>query len=128
MIDVDGLDYCPRCYAPVLLVEAARDVGQAKATYALEGLARALSNIVPAICVMWTPTTDCSPDPPHCNCQRDRRRYPDCDHGMASARVRRIHPDPTEFVVMSPAELAAYIDGQHRFHEMAAHRQLRAVA
>jgi hypothetical protein len=119
MIDVDGLDYCLQCYTPVLLVEAARDVGQTKPTVVLKSLAVAAN--VQAICVMWTPTVDGPLLPPHCRCQRERRRYPDCDHGMASARVQRIWPEPSDFVVMSPAQLAAYIDNQHHLHVMKDH-------
>lgn len=117
MIDVDGLDYCQRCRMPLLLVEAARDCGQEKPTIVLEKLA-ASANVM-AICVLWTPSQNWRPEPPHCECQQQRRRIPGCDHGVASFRIRRVYPDPTGWKQSTPDDLATWIDSIHASHELA---------
>jgi hypothetical protein len=122
MIDVDGLDYCRRCRMPLLLIEAARDVGQAKPTLVLQQLAQAAN--VPALCVLWTPSVRWSADPPHCLCQLDKTVTADCDHGVLAVRVRRVWPEPTsptDYTPMTPEALARYIDEVHAAHERTAH-------
>lgn len=115
MIDVDGLDYCQRCRMPLLLVEAARDCGQQKPTIVLEKLAAAAN--VTAWCVLWTPSSAWTPEPPHCDCQRSRRKAADCDHGVAAMRIRRVYPNPSGYIQVKPAEVAAWIDRIHDSHE-----------
>lgn len=119
MIDVDGLDYCRRCRMPLLLVEAARDVGQVKATTVLRELAQVAN--VPAVCVLWTPSHLWAEDPPHCRCQMDAAKVEDCDHGILRMRVKRIYPDPTDYKPIHPDAFAQWVDGVHADHERNAH-------
>ena len=123
MIDVDGLDYCRRCRMPLLLVEAARDTGHPKATIVLETLACKAN--VPLICILWTPSETWREDPPHCPCQANKRVNRECEHGIGAIRVRHVYPDPTEFEVIQPAELAELIDRIHLKHERSCPRYQR---
>lgn|GEM_PF-2785984 len=127
MIDIDGLEYCERCRAPLLLVEAARDAGQEKPTLVLEKLAEAAK--IPAICLLWTPQPHWNPLPPHCECQRRRQRQPvpGCDHGIASFRWRKVWPERTEWQICTPEQMARWINGVHQRHTETAH-ELRGVA
>lgn len=117
MIDIDGLDYCRRCRKPLLLVEAARDTGRDKPTIVLETLARCAD--VQLICILWTPAVAWQENPPHCPCQAEQRITRGCSHGVASMRARRVYPNPTDFKVFQPAELAQWIDQIHLDHEQA---------
>ena len=84
MIDIDGLDYCRSCASPLLFVEVARDIGQArKPTTAMKAVA-ALANVM-AICALYQ-----GDDP--CTC-RPGWTSDDCDHGISVVRYRRVHPD-----------------------------------
>lgn len=52
MIDIDGLEYCRRCRAPLALIETARDVGQSfKSTIVLRELA--CRAFIPAFLVLY---------------------------------------------------------------------------
>jgi len=115
MIDVDGLDYCQRCRMPLLLVEAARDCGQDKPTIVLEKLAASAN--VTAWCVLWTPAADWNPEPPHCECQRQRRVVPGCGHGIESMRIRRVYPNKGSYQKVMPLDVARWIDRVHENHE-----------
>lgn len=121
MIDIDGLESCSksRCRKPLLLVEAARDVGQdIKPATALVGLAAKAD--VPAVILLWTPSETWRPEPPHCECQERRRKVPGCDHGVAGFRARHIYPKSTPWQRCTPEQIAAWIDSLHRAH-MASH-------
>jgi hypothetical protein len=111
MIDVDGLEYCRRCRAPLALIETAQDVGQAfKPVTALEQLSLAAN--VPAFCVLYvTDGVRCETD------RRGRCRNGRCSHGISSFRVRRIRPNPTDFEVWSPIAFADYLTRVHDAHE-----------
>lgn len=115
MIDVDGLDYCQRCRMPLLLVEAARDCGQEKPTIVLEKLAAAAN--VTAWCVLWSPSAEWNPVPPHCECQRTRRKVPGCGHGIKSMRIRRVYPNASGYVQVTPQDVGGWIDRIHESHE-----------
>lgn len=82
-IDLDGVEYCSRCNEPLLLIEAARDVGQQwKATTVLVALAQR-SNIR-ALLVFYR--TD--------------------DVGIVAFRVREVWPQASSLVEMAPKEYA----------------------
>ena len=57
MVDLDGIEYCRRCWQPVGLVEIARDNGQQhKSTAVMRACANKLD--VPALLVFYTPNDD----------------------------------------------------------------------
>jgi hypothetical protein len=131
MVDVDGLESCniSRCRQPLLLVESARDVGQAvKPATALIGLAKVAN--IPAVILLWTPSPTWLPEPPHCECQRTRRVVSGCDHGVASFRARHIAPENKPWKRVDAAAIAAWIDGLHNAHKMSHHSTIatRTVA
>lgn len=118
-IDLDLIEYCQRCRMPLCLIESARDVGQAsKATIVLRELAQ-IANVV-AICLLWTP------DGTTCQCKRSHTA-PGCAHGIASFRMRRIHPIDEPFESYQPAQVAAWLVHLHDNHEEIACRYRKAV-
>jgi hypothetical protein len=103
-IDVDLLEYCQRCRAPLCGIEAARDVGQRdKPTTVLAALAAAAG--IPGLCVLYTPG-------PPCLCDEDYR-VPGCRHGISGFRVRQVRPGAGPFERWQPWELAAYLAYVH---------------
>lgn len=122
MVDIDGLESCSerQCRLPLLLVEAARDIGQdIKPTTALVGLARKAD--VPAVILLWTPSETWQEQPPHCTCQAERRKVPDCDHGISVFRARHIYPTSSGWKQVQPAAIAAWIDQLHAAHRYSHH-------
>lgn len=122
MIDVDGLESCSdrRCRRPLLLVETARDVGQAvKPATALVGLAKAAN--IPAVILLWKPSEKWIPDPPHCECQRNRRAVADCDHGVAGFRARHIAPEDKPWARVDAPAIARWINSIHNAHRVSHH-------
>lgn len=111
MIDVDGLEYCRRCRMPLALIETALDYGQSfKATTALEGLAGAAN--IPAFCVLYAKNGEqCDFD------KRNRCKRVGCTHGIASFRVRRIKPNPTEFKEWTAEAFRDFLINLHDGHE-----------
>ena len=119
-INIDTLEYCQRCRETLALIEDARDVGQKrKPTLVMEKLARRLPG-VGAFCVLYTHSAE------PCRCDGPNR-WPGCEHGISSFRVRRVWPNPTEFVGWSPAGLANWIAKLHLNHERR-ECQMRVVA
>ena len=92
-IDLDLLEYCPRCFVPILLHEVAQDRGQsAKQTIVLSRLAEASS--LRALCTLYTLSEARNPTQQEC---------PD----ISDFRVRRIWPDPEPaFINLSPSQYA----------------------
>jgi hypothetical protein len=111
-IDVDLLEYCQRCRAPLCLIESARDVGQAdKPTTVLAALSAVTG--IPALCVLYTP------GPRPCRCDEDYRA-PGCRHGISGFRVREVGPGAGPLKHWETWELAAHLATIHdSSHEMA---------
>ena len=108
MIDLDAVEYCHQkgCFKPLVLIETARDIGQAsKSTYVLKQLAT--QSGVLALCVLYR--IGQGVDEEHgCKC-RDGDTVPDCDHGIERFRVRRVwplwdKPGRQPWKLMTPAE------------------------
>lgn len=90
MIDLDAVEYCSvrGCNKPLVLIETARDVGQAvKPTTVLRNLATASG--VLALCVLYT-ISDGAHEATGCPCQPPRDIRSGCDHGISQFRVRKI--------------------------------------
>lgn len=105
MIDLDGVEYCNErgCNRPLVLVETARDVGQAnKPTTVLKRLAE--QSGVLALCVLYKVADDVDHDS-GCPCEPGSAN-PNCDHGITRFRVRRIYPPgaPRMWQVMTPED------------------------
>lgn len=102
MIDVDGLEYCQRCRAPLAVIETARDVGQAvKPATVLRRLAKAAN--VPAYVLLYTVDEGAEQREDWVNCIR-------------SFRARRAHPDETEYRQMTPLQMAQLLVRIHTQH------------
>lgn len=114
MIDLDAVEYCHRCRMPLLLIETARDIGQAgKPTTVLKALAASAN--VAAICVLYTPA------PTPCTCG-EQGRVPGCEHGVSSLRVRSVAPtERRTWTTISPSDFAAWLCTVHDGHNRAAH-------
>ena len=96
-IDVDGLEYCRRCRAPLALIELARDVGQGfKATPVIRQLATRSG--VPAYLVFYKP-----------NGEQDIERF----------RVAQLWPIYTDTIIMSPDKYASFLRSLRSRHECA---------
>ncbi|HEX4103848.1 MAG TPA: hypothetical protein VHY21_25465 [Pseudonocardiaceae bacterium] len=126
MIDLDGIEWCPEkgCSKPLVLIETARDVGQAnKPTTVLRQLAD-MSKVL-ALCVLYR-VSETANSATGCACE-PRKRITACDHGISRFRVRRVWPPPPKgghrhWKVMTPEEFRdrlrevrmAHIDTEHR--------------
>lgn len=123
-IDIDLLEYCQRCRAPLLIIESARDaLSEPKSTIVIQRVAEIMG--IPAILVLWTPSAAWREEYPHCSCQQEKRVIPGCDHGIGLIRWRFIradlHPRTAAFKKCSPAEFADRIDRLHQRHRCAPH-------
>lgn len=119
MIDLDAVEYCRRCNVPLVLIETARDVGQAnKPTTVLAQLAQQSSIL--AICVLFS--VDPSVGEDGCDCQPGRVGA-DCSHGVTGFRVRRVWPKPDNWAwsVMTPEEFRDRLRRIRRDHLAAVH-------
>lgn len=94
-IDLDFLEYCRRCRKPVMLIEIARDVGQAyKPTLVLRELSK-LSG-VPAFLILY-------------KIDVENEMIGDC-------RVARIWPDPTSMHPLTRDKVRGLIVRMHDEH------------
>jgi hypothetical protein len=123
MVDIDGLEYCNTrgCGRPLLLIETARDVGQDfKPVTAMRSLAAAAN--VPAVTLLWRPSETWRDEPPHCECQRQRRLVEGCDHGIADFRCQHVWPTKQRtWKRVDAPSIAAWIDDVHRGHKLQLH-------
>ena len=127
MIDLDGIEYCAErsCSRPLVLIETARDVGQAsKPTTVLRRLAE-LADVL-ALCVLYLPAegvdlqSGCACEPGRVDDQ--------CPHGIVRFRVRRVWPEPEKkWRVMSPAEFRARLLQVRLNHVADEHRAWEAA-
>ena len=86
MIDLDILEYCRRCAAPLLLGELAQDVGQGfKATTVLKALTAEMRNGVKAYLIFYKP---------------------DGNGGIERFRVREVYPCQGREAILKPDEWA----------------------
>jgi hypothetical protein len=93
MIDLDAVEYCPErgCSKPLVLIETARDVGQAnKPATVLRRLAE--KSQILGLCVLYevSPGTD---EATGCGCA-EKAVIANCDHGISAFRVRAVWPPP----------------------------------
>lgn len=126
MIDVDGLEYCHvrGCSQPLILVETAMDYGQAiKPTTVLRKLAEKAS--VVAFCVLYTPTFELDQV---CPCAESDAVDPACDHGISAFRVRRITPDPTAWIKLTPEKMKLVFRTIRDSHIQSHHQSFQGVA
>lgn len=94
MVDVDGLEWCRWCYAPLALIETASDAldRRNKSTSVLVKLARAAG--IPAYVLLYT-------------VDDDAERAGDWGRVFRQFRVRQIYPaDTGGYVVYTPAQVA----------------------
>lgn len=102
MIDVDGLEYCRRCRAPLAVVETARDVGQAvKPAIVLRSLAKAAG--IPAYVFLYT-------------VDEAAELREDWPAAITSFRVKRVHPNETDYQRFDPDEVAKRLAALHEQH------------
>ena len=95
-IDLDFLEYCQQCRAPLALIELARDVGQAnKPTVVLARLAE--KSDVPAYLILYA-------------------LDPNAPHGIGDCRIRRVHPDGTPLAQVSIDAVGRFIERIHDSH------------
>lgn len=112
MQDIDWLEYCRTCRAPLVLIEAAQDVGQwYKPTAVLDSLGRAAG--VLSLCVLYTRTPAACLGETGRACARDG-----CTHGVGMFRVRQANGP---FSVVSPAYFRDWLVKVHAVHEAVAH-------
>ena len=104
MIDIDGLEYCRKCRAPLAFLETAEDRGQEiKPVTVLRTLATQTG--IPAYVILFTVD----------EAARARENWADSCTGF---RVRRLHPLPeTDWLAMDPDHMAAFLTGLHMAHE-----------
>lgn len=106
MIDLDDVEYChePGCSKPLVLIEIARDIGQAnKPTTVLRRLAEASSTL--ALCVLYTVAEDVD-EQTGCRCE-PRHEIPGCNHGITRFRIRRVWPSRSggqSWIKMTPEQ------------------------
>ena len=101
-IDVDFLEYCQRCRAPLALIELARDVGQAfKPTTVLERLAERAG--IRGYVVLY-------------------KLDPAAPHGIGDCRVGRIYPQKSALTSVTLDAVGAHIQRIHDDHQCAARR------
>lgn len=94
-IDLDGLEYCQQCRAPLALIETARDVGQPfKATIVMRKLAEQAR--VPAALLFYTKADD--------------------DRLISSFRFRLVSPQWGDERQLTPAEYVAWLDELRYLH------------
>lgn len=116
-IDVDLLEYCRECHAPLCLIEATREGDHPKPTIVTRELARAAG--IPALLVRYTPG-------PRCRCVKDYRA-PGCVHGIAGFRVRSIWPPGGDLEHWRTWELAAHLETFHdSMHALACRAGVRS--
>lgn len=128
MIDLDGIEYCTErsCSRPLVLIETARDVGQAsKPTTVLRRLAEQAG--VLALCVLYLPAEGVDLES-GCTCEHGRVND-QCSHGIVQFRVRRVWPPPEnwQWQVMSPEEFRARLLQVRLSHVAAEHRAWEAA-
>lgn len=128
MIDLDAVEYCPErgCNKPLVLIETARDQGQAsKPTTVLAKLAEASATL--ALCVLYRISPGVDPMA-GCACIDSRNIAPDCDHGISRFRVQRVYPRPvTRFRLWTPEQYRDrlrrvrmdHLDAEHHTWEVA---------
>ena len=128
MIDLDGIEYCTEkgCSKPLILVETARDVGQAnKPTTVLRELAKQAGGVL-AICVLYT-VADGVDEQTGCGCTPNQVDD-SCQHGITRFRVRRVWPSPKPlWTAMTPEEFRDRLR-QVRLHHIAADHNAWEVA
>lgn len=96
-IDLDFLEYCQRCRAPLALIETARDVGQPfKPTIVMKRLAATAT--VPAYLILY-------------------KLDPNAEWGISHMRVAQVYPGQSELRKVSPEELGALITSVHDQHQ-----------
>jgi len=94
-IDLDGVEYCQRCYKILALVETAQDVGQEyKATTVLRRVAEGHKDMPLGILIL----------------------YKKGDVGLERARVKRVAPGFGEWVLADAVELGDFLIKIHREH------------
>ena len=107
--DVDGLEYCPTCFAPLMIVSTTIDVGQEMKSYAPElGLAKQATHdgkTLPLVMVAYGLA-----HAPRCRCIDDKA----CE--VVSIRWRGLYPTKTDWTSAGLDEWAAIIDGWHDEH------------
>lgn len=96
-IDIDFLEYCQRCRAPLALIEIAREVGQEnKPTLVMQRLAEA-AGIVAYVVIYTVDGT-----------QLD---------SIGNCRVAKVAPERGEFFNMRPAQVGELITKIHDDHD-----------
>lgn len=113
MIDLDAVDYCPRCRAILAMFELARDTGRAKPVSVLPVLARQLS--VRAGVLLYTASAlPCLCTPDHVVAW--------CEHGISSFRVEWLHPEH-RWERYDSREFAQRLARLHEHHDIACPRR-----
>lgn len=112
--DIDGLEYCKGCGAPLLLVETAIDNGRDRLKGHRPMLALAKLADVPAVLVFYELGLGKW-------CEYDGESF----ITIAKVTVRYVHPERTAEHVMTPEEWAREIDQLHEDHQCASRDQLR---
>ena len=122
MIDLDGVEYCAErgCSKPLVLIETARDVGQAsKATTVMRELAKQAGGIM-ALCVLYKIAEGVDPEK-GCACEA-RQVDDDCSHGISRFRVRKAWPSPSPlWVILTPEEFRDRLRTVRMHHIAAEH-------
>ena len=103
MIDIDGLEYCRRCRAPLAFLETAQDIGQeVKPVTVLRTLAGQTD--IPAYVILFT-------------VDEAARAEENWAASCPGFRVRRLHPPPeTGWLVMDPDHMATFLTDLHEAH------------
>jgi hypothetical protein len=102
-IDIDFLEYCKICRAPLGLIEIARDVGQAyKPTTVMEQLAKKAG--VQAYLILYKLE----------------------ENGIGTCRMAQIYPNKTRLFTMTPEEVADTIRGIHSVCTQCCHDESKA--
>lgn len=118
MIDLDGVEYCRTCNRTILLVEVARDVGQAiKPATVLRNLANDAN--VMAIVLLYTPDPDVD-QATGCGCQSSRLTVSGCTHGILSFRLQRIDQRATSraWQFFTVGQYVAALEEIRRLHSL----------
>ncbi len=106
-IDLDFIEYCNSCKAPLALIETARDVGQYKPTTILKGVAERTG--VKAYLILWQKQVSLDLlDCPACGGSGKIQRSQ-----IGQSRVKRIHPNGVAIESYSPEQLAAFMEAIH---------------
>lgn len=102
MIDVDGLEYCQRCRKPLAVIETARDVGQTvKPATVLAALAASAG--ISAYVLLYT-------------VDEEAERNSQWDRCITQFRMKRAYPNPTEYYIRTPQQVAEFLTGIHDAH------------